>query len=171
MSHKKGIPGGSPYPVQAPGTYPTAPPAYSPVNYAAFPQQVASQGGAWGQPPPPYSAAPSYGQPPAGYSYGQPLPAGSGPPQWAGQPAMVMAPGQYPPPGVQMGPGTEVHVPGAFNAGARFDGHAQPRIPPPPPGVAPNMAQLAAMSGARVVTSQQKSDKWVGGAGGGAVFW
>ena len=60
---------------------------------------------------------------------------------------------------------------GAFNAGARFDARTRPSIPPPPPGVAPNMAQIAAMSGANVVASKKKNDKWGGGAGGGAVFW
>ena len=60
---------------------------------------------------------------------------------------------------------------GAFNAGARFDARTRPSIPPPPPGVAPNMAQLAAMSGATVVASKKKNDKWGAGAGGGAVFW
>ena len=60
---------------------------------------------------------------------------------------------------------------GAFNAGARFDARTRPTIPPPPPGCAPNMAQLAAMSGATVVASKKKNDKWGAGAGGGAVFW
>jgi hypothetical protein len=60
---------------------------------------------------------------------------------------------------------------GLFNAGARFDGTAQPTIPPPPPGCAPNAAQLAAMQGHNVVATKKKSNVWTDGAGGGAVFW
>ncbi|XP_067685607.1 DAZ-associated protein 2-like [Haliotis asinina] len=66
-------------------------------------------------------------------------------------------------------PGTVV-VGGAFDAGARFDGIAQPRIPPPPPGMAPNAAQLAQMQGQTVVASQQSSNWFTGGAGGSTLW-
>ena len=46
---------------------------------------------------------------------------------------------------LQAGP---VH--GQFDAGARFSALAPPSIPPPPPGVAPTPAQLAAMQGQQV---------------------
>ena len=59
----------------------------------------------------------------------------------------------------------------AFDAGARFDSSSQVRIPPPPPGVAPNAAQLAHANGQNVVLGQRR-DKWfMGGSDGGAVFW
>ncbi|XP_035214278.1 DAZ-associated protein 2-like isoform X2 [Stegodyphus dumicola] len=69
-------------------------------------------------------------------------------------------------------PGT-VYVPAAatFDAGARFDGHSMPVVPPPPPNVAPNAAQLAMMQGNPVVLSQQKSSFLSGGSGAGFTFW
>ncbi|XP_055939920.1 DAZ-associated protein 2-like isoform X2 [Argiope bruennichi] len=69
-------------------------------------------------------------------------------------------------------PGT-VYVPAAaaYDAGARFDGHAMPIVPPPPPGVAPNAAQLAMMQGNPVVLSQQKNSFLSGGSGAGFTFW
>ncbi|XP_046357435.1 altered inheritance of mitochondria protein 3-like [Haliotis rufescens] len=67
-------------------------------------------------------------------------------------------------------PGTVV-VGGAFDAGARFDGISQPRIPPPPPGMAPSAAQIAQMQGQSVVGTQQSSNWFTGGSGGGATLW
>lgn len=59
----------------------------------------------------------------------------------------------------------------AFDGGARFDAGSQPRIPPPPPGIAPNMAQIAAQQGHNVVLGQ-KRDSWLaGGSSGGVSFW
>ena len=60
---------------------------------------------------------------------------------------------------------------GCFDAGARFDGRSRPAIPPPPPGVAPNAAQLAAQNGAQVLATKQKSNFFVGNKGGGWTFW
>ncbi|OXU16399.1 hypothetical protein TSAR_005377 [Trichomalopsis sarcophagae] len=40
--------------------------------------------------------------------------------------------------------------------GARFDGISQPALPPPPPGVPANAAQLAAMAGHSVALSQKR---------------
>lgn len=66
-----------------------------------------------------------------------------------------------------------VYVPAAatYDASARFDGHAVPVVPPPPPGVAPNAAQLAMMQGNPVVLSQQKNSFLSGGSGAGFTFW
>lgn len=44
-------------------------------------------------------------------------------------------------------------------------------LQPPPPGVAPNAAQLALMQGNPVVLSQQKNSFVTGGSGGGFTFW
>lgn len=42
---------------------------------------------------------------------------------------------------------------------------------PPPPGHAPNAAQLAAMQGANVMMTQRKSNFFMGGSGGGYTIW
>ncbi|KAK4315650.1 hypothetical protein Pmani_013139 [Petrolisthes manimaculis] len=68
-------------------------------------------------------------------------------------------------------PGQNVLVMNGYDSGARFDGLAQPSIPPPPPGVAPNAAQLAAASGAQVGVSQKKSSFLSGVSGGGYTFF
>ena len=52
-------------------------------------------------------------------------------------------------------PGQPQHQPqpvvqGQFDAGARFSSVAPASIPPPPPGVMPTAAQMAAMSGQQV---------------------
>ncbi|XP_048730405.1 DAZ-associated protein 2-like [Ostrea edulis] len=57
----------------------------------------------------------------------------------------------------------------SFDAGARFDGISQPRIPPPPPGYMPTAAQQAVMQGRPVVATQQKAD-WFSGTGGGYTW-
>ena len=44
-------------------------------------------------------------------------------------------------------------------------------LQPPPPGMAPNAAQIAAMQGHTVVGTQQKADWFSGGKGGGFTFW
>jgi len=55
--------------------------------------------------------------------------------------------------------------------GTRFDGISQPVLPPPPPGVAANAAQLAAMAGHSVALSQKKGSFLGGGTEGGYTFW
>lgn len=144
--------------------YPTAPPvpmatgfyqAQYPTGYypvAQYPTSYPYQQpfGSGGQPvglvqPPPYSqhAPPVYSQYP-----GPPVPSA----MYAPPPQVVMAPGLY-------------------DAGARFDGIAQPRIPPPPPGVAPNQAQMAAFSGSQVIGTQQNSSLWTGNRNDGGYTW
>ncbi|XP_045592161.1 histone-lysine N-methyltransferase 2D isoform X1 [Procambarus clarkii] len=82
-----------------------------------------------------------------------------------------------PPPGAGAGqvpglqPGQNVLIMNGYDSGARFDGIAQPSIPPPPPGIAPNAAQLAAASGTQVSMSQKKGSFLNGGAGGGYTFF
>ncbi|XP_075554213.1 uncharacterized protein LOC142587225 [Dermacentor variabilis] len=59
-----------------------------------------------------------------------------------------------------------VHYEG-FDAGARFTNLAPARVPPPPPGVMPNPAQVALMQGRNVVVTQRKSNVFSGGSSGG----
>ena len=60
---------------------------------------------------------------------------------------------------------------GQFDAGARFTPYAPASIPPPPPGCAPNAAQIAASQGKTVVTSQKKGGFLKGSGSGGYTFW
>ncbi|XP_059471815.1 DAZ-associated protein 2-like isoform X2 [Neocloeon triangulifer] len=69
---------------------------------------------------------------------------------------------------------TTIVMPGvaAFDGGARFNGISQPVVPPAPPGIAPNAAQVAAMSGHNVVLGQKKGGFLTGSStGGGFTFW
>ncbi|KAB5546483.1 hypothetical protein PDJAM_G00075190 [Pangasius djambal] len=77
----------------------------------------------------------------------------------------------YYPMGPVYPPGSTVLVEGGFDAGARFGPGSTASIPPPPPGHAPNAAQLAAMQGANVVMTQRKSNFFMGGSGGGYTIW
>ncbi|KAH6925542.1 hypothetical protein HPB50_006890 [Hyalomma asiaticum] len=54
-----------------------------------------------------------------------------------------------------------------FDPGARFSNLAPPRVPPPPPGVMPNPAQVALMQGHNVVVTQRKANVISGGSSGG----
>ncbi|KAG8191350.1 hypothetical protein JTE90_006096 [Oedothorax gibbosus] len=135
----------SPYPAYPPPAYssylPTAP-TYLPATYAAAPLQHHLPYGT-------VSVAPNLA------AYGVPGP-------YVAQLPQVYSAAARP----------TVYVPAAaYDAGARFDGHALPIVPPPPPGVAPNAAQLALMQGNPVVLSQQKNSFVGGGSGGGFTFW
>ncbi|KAK3584457.1 hypothetical protein CHS0354_005257 [Potamilus streckersoni] len=170
MADKKG-----PYP---PPSGPSAQQLYAqqgiyPTQYAV-PQYPAYA--AYGQPQDVYVQLPQY-------EHGMPLmaqPMTGAPPMYgATYQAYASIPHQGPPPpytacAQQAIPSQQQHLvmaPNAFDAGARFDGIAQPRIPPPPPGVAPNAAQLAAMQGHTVVGTQQSADWFTGGKGGGYTWW
>jgi len=65
--------------------------------------------------------------------------------------------------------GPVVHA--QFDAAARFSKNAPASIPPPPPGVQPNQAQLAAITGGTVVMTQKKSSFLNGTGHGGSTFW
>ncbi|KAK7093003.1 DAZ-associated protein 2-like isoform X4 [Littorina saxatilis] len=176
MSEKKQGPGPSypqapptskghnvPYPMQQGPSMPPqgAPPAYTPMppqGHMGYPQQPYYPANAV---PQPYHA---YGQPPHGY------PPQSQPGQYPTTPGML---GAYMPgaPAAYPAPPGQVVVPGLFDAGARFGGTATPNIPPPPPGYSPNVAQMAAMQGHQVTGTQQRSNFWTDGAGGGMSFW
>ncbi|XP_070536494.1 DAZ-associated protein 2-like isoform X1 [Ptychodera flava] len=112
-------------------------------QYAAPPPQYAYPQG----PPPPYQQQ----QQPSPYPQAQPYPyQGHAHPQ--AQPQTVM-------------------VPGGFDAGARFGAGATANIPPPPPGTAPNAAQMAQMQGQNVQIGQRKGDWFSGGSDGGYTWW
>ncbi|XP_041371723.1 DAZ-associated protein 2-like isoform X1 [Gigantopelta aegis] len=154
----------------------TAPNPYLPSGYPAQ--------------PPPYTPPAGYGQPmyqpshPA-YMYGIPGPKQSQPPPYTNaQPAaqsMPMAPpaaplptnvpGAYPQAQYQQFQPPVVMAGNIYDSGARFDGVAQPSIPPPPPGYAPSGAQMAAMHGNAVVGTQQQAGWLTGGSGGGMTLW
>ncbi|KAI1300022.1 DAZ-associated protein 2 [Halotydeus destructor] len=150
-------------------------------------------------PPPPYSEKPPapFHQPMSGQPYpGQPYPGQPMPGQH--MPGQQMPGHQYQPYG-QPGPQYNYHIPqqggyqyqhptahippaapgqqstyviaDAFDAGARFDGTARPNIPPPPPGVAPNAAQIAQAQGHNVVAGQKDRKFLEGGSNGGYTFW
>ncbi|CBY08921.1 unnamed protein product [Oikopleura dioica] len=188
---KSGYPtqGGTSYPTQrdtyppqenkSPQGYPAAPvPPGQPVQpphypnqpaYPPAPDQVYSAHAA----PPPYAppGAPQYqNQPFPGQNPGYPPAQGMYPPHGAPPPhhfqqagvEFQVAPGQYQ-------PGQQVIVNGGFDAGARFNGNAS--VPPPPPGCAPNAAQVAMTQGANVQISQKKDGFVTGGGGGGYTMW
>lgn len=59
-----------------------------------------------------------------------------------------------------------------YDAGARFGKTGgSGTIPPPPPGIAPNPAQMAAMQGQQVVMTKKKNNFLHGGNGSGFTFW
>ena len=60
---------------------------------------------------------------------------------------------------------------GQFDAGARFSAQAPASVPPPPPGVMPTPAQMAAMSGQQVVMGQKEGGFLKGSGSGGYTFW
>ncbi|XP_011143332.1 DAZ-associated protein 2 isoform X1 [Harpegnathos saltator] len=157
---------------------PTQPPTYGVAGaapYGVFPNQpqlYATQG----PPPPTYDQTlthpmmyqPMYGQGyPGGYLAGYPT--AYGPLQY--YPPLAAAAAYYPAAAMQPAPvRPTIMVPNGFD-GTRFDGISQPVLPPPPPGVAANAAQLAAMAGHSVALSQKKGSFLGGGTDGGYAFW
>ncbi|XP_011875144.1 PREDICTED: DAZ-associated protein 2-like isoform X1 [Vollenhovia emeryi] len=151
---------------------PTQPPTYGVAGaspYGVFPNQpqlYATQG----PPPPTYDqtlAHPMMYQP----MYGQGYPLQYYPPGYPLQyyPPLAATTAYYP--AMQPAPvRPTIMVPNGFD-GTRFDGISQPVLPPPPPGVAANAAQLAAMAGHSVALSQKKGSFLGGGTEGGYTFW
>ncbi|XP_076840706.1 DAZ-associated protein 2 [Brachyhypopomus gauderio] len=143
-----------PPPPQAP-PYSDAPPAYSEIYQSRYmhPPQAPGQ---LPQMTTAYPATQMY------------MPMAQTVPVGAMAPNIPMA---YYPMGPVYPPGSTVLVDGGYDAGARF-GHGTPAsIPPPPPGHAPNAAQLAAMQGANVVMAQRKNNFFMGGSSGGYTIW
>merc|ERR1712165_143283 len=150
------------YPSQG-GGYPTQNNASSNVQEKQpLPQQMPPTGQ-----PPPYGAAPQYQQQPYQQQPYQQQPYQQQPyptapnsinaqptPQNVTQAYQVT----YQPAPVQQA---------RFDSGARFDGNSQARVPPPPPGVQMNSAQLAAAQGQSAQVGQKKAGFLSGGDGGG----
>ncbi|KAH3703240.1 annexin A7-like isoform X2 [Dreissena polymorpha] len=159
-------------------SYPTQPGSYPKAPQAGYPQQGAYPGGSYPQ-----------NQYPSGYPYQQspydqpmaPPPYQEAPPPYAQSQQYPPSSSQYPPssgmapppasyyPYQQMPQPQTVLAPGLFDSGARFDGISQQRVPPPPPGVMPNHAQMAAMQGHHVVGTQQSANWFSGGKNDGGM--
>ncbi|XP_014662452.1 PREDICTED: DAZ-associated protein 2-like isoform X2 [Priapulus caudatus] len=146
------------------------PPSY-PAGQQGYPTAPAypSQAGALGYAPQPGAAGYPTLSGDKGYA---PQP---GAPGYAPQPGAYDAPPPYAPyaPAAAPAPAPQVIIAqqATYDAGARFDVAAQPNIPPPPPGVMPNTAQLAAMQGQGAVIVQKPGNFWTGGSSGGTTFW
>ncbi|XP_063226357.1 DAZ-associated protein 2-like isoform X2 [Bacillus rossius redtenbacheri] len=192
MSDKKA------YPVagQPPAGYVPAPPpaAYGVCNcgcavpgatpYGVFPSQAqlyAAAAAAQG-PPPTYDQSLAHPAAVNQQMYAQSaaaaqMYAAQGYPGYLGYPAYSPMQAYYPSlaysyPGIQPAQlRPTIMVPNGFDAGARFDGIAQPVLPPAPPGVPANAAQLAAMAGHNVALGQKKGSFLAGGSDGGYTFW
>ena len=105
---------------------------------------------------PPQATAATGGHPAAGY-----------PPQ---QPASKY-PTQAAPPAGAYPAVVQTVAAGQFDAGARFKPYAPGSVPPPPPGYAPNAAQMAAAQGQNVAVEQKKGGFFKGTGSGGFTFW
>ncbi|XP_041371724.1 DAZ-associated protein 2-like isoform X2 [Gigantopelta aegis] len=112
---------------------------------------------------------PKQSQPPP-YTNAQPA-AQSMPMAPPAAPLPTNVPGAYPQAQYQQFQPPVVMAGNIYDSGARFDGVAQPSIPPPPPGYAPSGAQMAAMHGNAVVGTQQQAGWLTGGSGGGMTLW
>eukprot|EP00795_Rhopilema_esculentum_P014128 gene14128-5122_t len=128
-----------------------------------------------GPPPQSYPAVPQgYPQMPPQYGQAAPPPYSAYPPQPQAYPPQPQAytyqPQAYP----QQTVTYLTHQPmasGTYDSGARFDGISRPNVPPPPPGVAPNAAQVAASQGQPALLQQRQSGWLEGGSGAGYTFW
>ncbi|XP_005104661.1 DAZ-associated protein 2 [Aplysia californica] len=149
----------------APPGYPSAPPPYSHTLVGQNPVPMYAQ-----QQQYTYAAAQA---PAAAYPPGQPMMHGGpgpAPPAYGYQP-QVANPGYPVQPGFSAYPGYQVAAMAQFDSGARFDGISSQNIPPPPPGCAPNAAQMTASQGGQVFATQKKDNWFTGGKGGGVSFW
>jgi len=120
-------------------------PHHQPAHQSLFPGQPfdAMQG----MPPPPPSYDESMHHSVANQSYP------SSPPMYQNNAHSL--PGPEPVKYVSQPAPTATFIPNAFHAGARFGKGSPARIPPPPPGVAPNAAQFAEAMGQNVVLGQK----------------
>ncbi|XP_054751017.1 DAZ-associated protein 2-like [Lytechinus pictus] len=157
---KKEKDGKKPYPTQQ-AAYPTQQAAYP--TSGAYPGQPAYNSQVVpSQQPQAYSAPP----PGAGYAGAPPPYSATASPPPASQAGYPQAPVYQPPAQAQA-----VVVNGGYDAGARFNSRNPPSIPPPPPGCAPNAAQMAASTGQNVVMGQRPSNWVTGGSDGGYTLW
>lgn len=142
-------------PYQSQGMAP--PPAYYPGTHTAPPAGFG--------PPPVYSASPNTSM------GGAPL----GQPTYSHQPQAYPQQQTYPQqaayPQTAIPPQPQPMVAAKFDAGARFHKNAPASIPPPPPGVMPNAAQVAAMQGQSVVMGKKEEGFLKGSGSGGYTFW
>ncbi|CAM9281152.1 DAZ-associated protein 2 [Lampetra fluviatilis] len=158
----------SPYPVQAASAYPAQQQVPPPMAYAGN----AGPPGLY-YPPPSYSSVSTAAPPqasPMGYE-NHPAGYGAPPPMYSPYAAAPHAAYQYQPVPAAANGNSTVFVPNGFDAGARFGNGSMPNVPPPPPGYAPNAAQMASMQGQTVVMGQRKSDWLEGGSSGGVTFF
>merc|ERR1711970_567643 len=84
---------------------------------------------------------------------------------------MAPPPAYYPGTHTAPPPQPQPMVAAKFDAGARFHKNAPASIPPPPPGVMPNAAQVAAMQGQSVVMGKKEEGFLKGSGSGGYTFW
>ncbi|XP_052871052.1 DAZ-associated protein 2 [Anopheles bellator] len=143
-------------------TYPPYPPGMMPQPFYSNSWSMnPSPQPQFAPPPPPYAptqatvaAIPAQTVHPSMYQYQL----AAAPPQ--AQPPQVYQTQMYPVQGAM------------YDAGARFGkSGGAPTIPPPPPGIAPNAAQMATMQGQPVVMTKKKNNFVHGGNGSGYTFW
>jgi len=157
-SNQYGNPAGQQMPIGNRAPYPTA--SGAPPYYQQGPQGMT-----------PYPTYQQPAQPPQksgpAYPWGQPMNMASG---FQQQPN-----GSSPyPKGPSSTPYPQAAAPvagGQFDAGARFTPYAPPSVPPPPPGCAPNAAQMASAQGQNVNMSQKSGGFFKGSGSGGYTFW
>jgi len=171
------------------GSYPSAPPSYQQAYGAQYPDpNIGQMAPSYSVPYPTASGAPPYyqqvqqgmapypnhsQQPQAPINAGYPYPGGPMPnaPMGSHQPPVGYAPYPKGPVASPYPQSAAPPVGGQFDAGARFTPYAPASVPPPPPGYAPNAAQMAAAQGHTVVTSQKQGGFFKGSGSGGYTFW
>merc|ERR1712071_122009 len=145
--NKQSYPAQQPYPTQQPQN--PAYPYQQPHNLAYPYQQPQNPSYPYQQPQNPMYPYQQTQNP--GYPHHQPAHQSLFP----GQPFDAMQGMPPPPPSYDESMHHSVANQNAFHAGARFGKGSPARIPPPPPGVAPNAAQFAEAMGQNVVLGQK----------------